>query len=66
MAVKINLNGQKLNAALDKFMEVGFWQRRNRLEETVKENRKLMPVGMNFIAPMPLLVFLMICRSRRQ
>ena len=64
MADKTNLDGQKLKAALDEFAEVGLHQRTNRLEETPTRKRKLLHVAMYFIAPMFLLLFLMMCRSR--
>jgi len=66
MADKTNVDGQKLNAALDEFAEVGLRRRKNRLEETPTEKRTLVHVGMYFIAPMLLLLFLMMCRSTRQ
>jgi hypothetical protein len=66
MADKTNLDGQKLMAALDEFAEVGLRRRKNRLEETPTKKRKLVHVGMYFIAPMLLLLFLMMCRSRRR
>jgi len=66
MADKTNLDGQKLKAALDEFAEVGLRRRKNRLEETPTKKRKLVHVGMYFIAPMLLLLFLMMCRSRRR
>jgi hypothetical protein len=66
MADKTNLDGQKLKAALNGFVEVGLRRRKNKLEETPTRKRKLMHVGMYFIAPMLLLLFLMMGRSRRQ
>jgi len=66
MADKTNLDGQKFKAALDEFAEVGLRRRKNRLEETPTKKRKLLHVGMYFIAPMLLLLFLMMCRSRRR
>jgi len=66
MADKTNLDGQKLKAALDEFAEVGLRQRMNRLEETPTKKRKLVHIGMYFIALMLLLLFLMMCRSRRR
>jgi VanZ family protein len=66
MADKNNLNGQKLKAALDEFEEVGLPQRKNRLQETPAKTRKLLHIGMYFIAPMLLLLLLMMCRSRRR
>jgi hypothetical protein len=62
MADKTNLNGQKLKAALDEFAEVGLRRSNNRLKETLTKKRKLMHVGMYFIALMLLLPFLMMCR----
>jgi hypothetical protein len=66
MADKTNLDGQKLKAALNGFVEVGLRRRKNKLEETPTRKSKLMHVGMYFIAPMLLLLFLMMGRSRRQ
>ena len=65
MADRTNLNVQKLKAALDEFMEVGLRRRKNGLEQTPTKNRKLLHVGMYFIALMLLLLFLMMCKSRR-
>ena len=65
MADKTNHDGQKLKAALAEFMEVGLRPRKNRLEETLTKKRKLVQVGMYFIALMLLLLFPMMCRSRR-
>jgi hypothetical protein len=64
MPNETNLDGQKLKAALDKFADIGFLQWKNQLEETLTKKSKLMHVGMNFIAPMLLLLVLMMCRSR--
>ena len=66
MADETNLNGQKLEAALDEFTEVGFRRRKNRLKETLTKKWKLMHVGIHFIALMLLLVFLMMGRSRKR
>jgi hypothetical protein len=66
MAEKTNLDGQKLKAALDEFTEDGLRPRKNRFEATPTKKRKLMHVGMYFIAPMLLLLFLLMCRSRRR
>jgi len=66
MADKTNLNGQRLKSALDEFAEVGLRQRGNRLEETPTRKKNLVHIGMYFIAPMLLLLFLMMCRSRRR
>jgi hypothetical protein len=66
MADKTNLDGQKLKAALDEFVEVGLHRRKNRLEQTPRKNRQLVHVGMYCIALMRLLLFLMMCRSRRR
>jgi len=65
MADKTNLDSQKLKSALNEFMEVGIRQRGNRLEETPTKKRNLLHIGMYFIALMLLLLFLMMCRSRR-
>jgi hypothetical protein len=66
MADKTNLDGQKFKAALDEFAEVGLRHSNNRLKETLTKKRKLMHVGVYFIALMLLLPFLMMCRSRRR
>jgi len=63
MADKTNLDGQKIKAALDEFAEVVLCRKMNMLEETPTKKWKLVPVGMYFIAPMLLLLFLMMCRS---
>jgi hypothetical protein len=66
MADMTNFDGQKLKAALDEFAEVGLRERKNRLEETPTKKRKLGHIGMYFITRMLLLLFLMLCRSRRR
>jgi hypothetical protein len=66
MADKTNLDGQKLKTALDEFADVGLRQRKNRLEEAPTKKRKLVHVGMYFMTPMLLLLFRMMCRSRRR
>jgi len=52
MADKTNLDGQKQRAALDEFVENGLLRRKNWLDETPTKKRKLVHVGMYFIAPM--------------
>jgi hypothetical protein len=64
MADKTNLEVQKLKAALDEWAQVHLHQRKNRLEETPTKNRKHVHVGMYFISPMLLLLFLKMCRRR--
>jgi hypothetical protein len=59
MADKTNLDGPKLNAALDELAEVGLRQRKNRLRETTTKRRKLVYIGMYFIAPIFSLLILM-------
>jgi len=66
MAHKTNLDCQQLKAALDKFGEDDLHRRNNRLEQTLTKKSKLMYVGMYFMIPMLLLLFLMMCRYRRQ
>jgi len=66
MADKTNLDGQKPKTALNKFPEVALHQRENRIDKTPTKNRKFVHVGMYFIAPMLLLLFLMMCWYRRQ
>jgi len=65
VADKTNLDGQKLNAAQDEFVEVGPHRRKNRLEETPTKRTKLVHLAMHFIALMLLLLFLMMCRCKR-
>jgi len=64
MADKTNLAGQKLMAARDEFMEDGLRQRKNRLKKTLTKKRNLVHIGMYFIAPILLVFFLMMSRSR--
>jgi len=66
MTDKTNLDGQKLKEAQDEFTEVGLCRRKNRLEETPTKKRKLVHLGIYFIAPMLLLLFLTMLRSRKQ
>jgi hypothetical protein len=67
MADKINLHGQKLKVELDGCEEVHLCHRNNRLNETPTNKRKVMQVGMDVIAPMIFLFFMIIRRhSRRQ
>ena len=66
IADKTNLDRLTLKAALDEFAELGLGQRKNRLEETLTEQRKLVYVRMYFISPMLPFLFLMMCRSSRQ
>jgi len=61
MADETNLDGQKLKAALDELAEVDFRRMKNQLVETPTKKRKLVHIGMYFIAPMLLLLFLMMC-----
>jgi hypothetical protein len=61
MADKINLDGQKLKAALHEFPEIGILRRKNMIEETPTKQRTLMHCGMYFFSPMLLLLFLIIC-----
>jgi len=60
MANKTNLDGQKLKTALDEFTEVDLCRRKNRLEDIPTKKRKLLHIGMHFVARMLLLLFLMI------
>jgi hypothetical protein len=64
MADQCNLHGQKLEAALNEFAEVGFRRRMNTLEETPTRRRKFIHVCMYFITPMLLFHVLMMCRCR--
>jgi hypothetical protein len=65
MADKTNLDGHKQKAAMDEFAEVGFSQRKNRLEETLTKRRTLMNLGWYFIALILPVLFLIMCTSRR-
>jgi len=57
MADKTNLDGQRLQAALDEFAEVGSGRMNNRLERTLTKKKQLVHDGMYFIAPiLPLLL----------
>jgi len=64
MADKTNLNAEKLKASQSEFAEVGIRRKKHRLKETPTRKRKLLHIGMYFIAPMVLLLFLMMRRSR--
>jgi len=66
MADKTLLDGQKLKAALHKFAEVAHCGRNNWLEETQTKKSKLVHIGIYFIAPMLLLLFMRMCRCRRR
>jgi hypothetical protein len=66
MADMTNLDGQKLKATLDEFVEVSLHRRKNRLEQTPTKKRKLVYIGMYFITSMLLLVFPLMCRCRRR
>jgi hypothetical protein len=66
MADNTNLDGQKLQAALDGFVEVGHHRRKNSLKDTRTKKPNLVYVGMYFIALLLHLLFLMFCRSIRQ
>jgi len=65
MADKTIPDGQKLKAALDECAEVGNRQKKNKIDQTPTKKRKLVHVGMYFVALLFLLLFLMMCRSRR-
>jgi len=60
------LDSQKLKAALEEFVEVGLRIRKNRLDETPTMKRKMMNIGMNFIAPVPVFFFQIMCKYRRR
>jgi hypothetical protein len=64
MADKTNLDGQKLKSALDEFVQVGLRRRKNRPEENPTKKSTLVHLRIYFIAPILLLLFLMMCRSR--
>jgi len=65
MADKTNLDGQKLKAALDKFVESGVHEGNNMLYETATRKWNLVHIGVYFISPMWLLLFMMMGRYRR-
>jgi hypothetical protein len=58
---KTNHDDPKLKAGLDDFAEVGLPERKNRLEDTRTNNRKVVHVGLHFIVPMLLFLLLMTC-----
>jgi hypothetical protein len=64
MVDETNLNGQKLEVALDEFAEVVVWRRINKQAATLTKKRNLVHIGMYSIAPMLVLLFLMSCTSR--
>jgi hypothetical protein len=66
IADKTNLESQRLQGALDEFAEVCRCQRNNKLTETPTKNRELVHIGMYFITLKLLLLFLRMCRSKRQ
>jgi hypothetical protein len=66
IAIKTNLDGHTLKAARHEFADVVLRRRNNQLEETPTKKRKLMYIGIHFIAVMIHCLFLKICRSRRQ
>jgi len=66
MADKTILDGEKLVAALDEFAEVCLCQWKSRIIDILTKNTKFVYIGMYFITPMLLLLFLMMCRYRRQ
>ena len=58
---KTNLDSQRLKAALDEFAE-GFFRRRNKkFTSTPIKNIQLVHVGMYFIAPKRVVLFLIMC-----
>jgi hypothetical protein len=59
MAVKNNLDGQTLKAALEEFVEVGFCEMNIILYETQAKKRKPVHVGVYFFVPMCFLLFMM-------
>jgi hypothetical protein len=65
-AIKTNLDGHTLEAARHEFADVDLRRRKNQLEETPTKKRKLVYIGIHFIAGMIHFLFLKICRSRRQ
>jgi hypothetical protein len=66
LADRTNLDGQKLKAPRDEFEKVGLRQWMNSLQKWPTKIKKLMHIGMYFISPMLLLLFLIKCRYWRQ
>ena len=60
------LDGYKVKAALDEFMDVGLGRGKNMIDETPTKKMKFVHVGMYFITLMRHLLFLMMGRYRRQ
>jgi hypothetical protein len=60
MPDKINLEGQKLKAALDKIEQVGLRRMMNLLEESLAKKTNLVHTVMYLIAPMLLCLLLLI------
>jgi len=68
MTDKTSLDGEKLMAAHDHdvFAEVGLHRRKNRIDKTLSKKSIFIHVGMHFITPMHLLLFLMLFRYGKQ
>lgn len=62
MADTTILDGQKMKAALDEFAEDGLRVRKDRIDQTPTNKWRFIYIGMYFIAPMFLLLFLMMGR----
>jgi hypothetical protein len=58
MVEETNHDDQKLKAAWDLSAEVAFCERNNSIEETPTKRRKFVHLGMYFITPMHLVLFL--------
>jgi hypothetical protein len=65
-ADKTNRDDHKLNAALDHLVMDGLSLRKNMLEDTLTQKRKLPHIDKYFIAPMLLLLLVIIAKCRRQ
>ena len=63
---RYNLNDRKLNAALDHLVVDGLSLRKNKLEDTLTQKRKLPHIDKYFISPMLLLLLLIMAKYRRQ
>jgi len=62
MADQTILDGQKLKAAVEEFMETCLRREMNRIHATPTQKRIFIHVGMYLIAPMLILLSLMMCR----
>jgi hypothetical protein len=64
MAYKQNLEGWKLNAAVDEFAEVSHYRKPNRINDSLIKKRKFEHNVMYFSTPILVRCVLKICRYR--